>query len=645
MAEREDLWAGLRKDKEASVPWFIVGDFNVITGEEEKKGGVPVRPWEGIELLSFMSMLNWHVEFVEDPLYVLAAKLCRVKKALKVHEDMFWNQKARAAWLKDGDKNTRFFHACVSEQRRKSVIHRIRSQCGEWLEEENDISKETEVVGKNVSVIHRIRSQCGEWLEEEDDISKETLAKRLARVLPFLISDSQSGFVQGRQLFDNFLLAQELVSGIRRLNRGGNWVLKLDMEKAYDRIKLSALCKPVEEGGVGIRSLQSVHDAFSMKLWWSFRQNVSLWARFIQGKYLRGGHPCEVEQVWGQSPIWRRMVMVKDLAEQHIRWVLGNGEVDYWHEIWIGSGLVYDKVEFFGVHSMASFVVQSRWSINLLQQWLPRVIVSEILLIPPPVSRRLDRMVWDLSSSSSFSVSSAYQVVSQPAPRSFFLANTWHSLIPAKLSFFMLCLLESRLPVMDVLYLFQVQGPSRCWCCKELGVESLDHIFYTGEIPSLVWQSFEEVDGGLDPAYMVRHVLAKWWLRITTKSTLKLIYRILPCLVCWHLWRARNSVLFEGKRVTTEVAKRDKRSRISKQKWSGSPFMIPKLNVNGCYRDNPGRAGGSGILRDPLVAFANAVDVAKSLQAGLKAVIERVRLCVQQGFADVHVESNSWLVV
>ncbi|XP_027088513.2 uncharacterized protein [Coffea arabica] len=77
--------------------------------------------------------------------------------------------------------------------------------------------------------------------------------------------------------------------------------------------------------------------------------------------------------------------------------------------------------------------------------------------------------------------------------------------------------------------------------------------------------------------------------------------------------------------------------------------MIPKLNVNGCYWDNPGRAGESGILRDPsghfIFAFANVVDVAKSLQADLKAAIERVRLCVQQGFADVHVELDSWLVV
>ena len=54
---------------------------------------------------------------------------------------MFWHQKARAAWLTDGDKNTRFFHACVSERMKKSMIHRIKLQCGEWLEREDDTAK------------------------------------------------------------------------------------------------------------------------------------------------------------------------------------------------------------------------------------------------------------------------------------------------------------------------------------------------------------------------------------------------------------------------------------------------------------------------------------------------------------------------
>ena len=38
-------------------------------------------------------------------------------------------------------------------------------------------------------------------------------------------------------------------------------------------------------------------------------------------------------------------------------------------------------------------------------------------------------------------------------------------------------------------------------------------------------------------------------------------------------------------------------------------------------------------------------NVAKSLQANLKAVLEGVKLCIQHGFADVHVESNSLLLV
>ena len=41
---------------------------------------------------------------------------------------------------------------------------------------------------------------------------------------------------QGRQIFENFLLAQELISDIQKLNRGGNVVLKLDMAKAYDKV-------------------------------------------------------------------------------------------------------------------------------------------------------------------------------------------------------------------------------------------------------------------------------------------------------------------------------------------------------------------------------------------------------------------------
>lgn len=77
--------------------------------------------------------------------------------------------------------------------------------------------------------------------------------------------------------------------------------------------------------GVRMRSLGDVFKAFSIKLWWNFRQGRSLWVNFMGQKYMPRMHACYAELVPGCSPTWRRMVEVQNLAEQHITWVLGKG--------------------------------------------------------------------------------------------------------------------------------------------------------------------------------------------------------------------------------------------------------------------------------------------------------------------------------
>ena len=42
-------------DKPRDDPWLVVGDFNTIVSAEEKRGGLPFRVDEGVELSSFMS--------------------------------------------------------------------------------------------------------------------------------------------------------------------------------------------------------------------------------------------------------------------------------------------------------------------------------------------------------------------------------------------------------------------------------------------------------------------------------------------------------------------------------------------------------------------------------------------------------------
>ncbi|XP_059310107.1 uncharacterized protein LOC132061280 [Lycium ferocissimum] len=59
---------------------------------------------------------------------------------------------------------------------------------------------------------------------------------RLDRLLPTMISFNQLGFVKGRNIIENVLLIQEIVTDIRMRGKPTNVVIKLDMTEAYDRV-------------------------------------------------------------------------------------------------------------------------------------------------------------------------------------------------------------------------------------------------------------------------------------------------------------------------------------------------------------------------------------------------------------------------
>ncbi|XP_071926046.1 uncharacterized protein [Coffea arabica] len=154
----------------------------------------------------------------ERSLVAVQEARARLKHTLVIEEE-FWRQKARVTDESSiYNEAVSFFQELFTNEREQSSNNMLDIIPKLITEQDNEMLIEVPS------------------MQEVKEVISKILSCRLAKVLPHIISPQQSDFVQGRQMADNFLLAQELLNDIKKPNRGGNVMLKLDMMKAYDRV-------------------------------------------------------------------------------------------------------------------------------------------------------------------------------------------------------------------------------------------------------------------------------------------------------------------------------------------------------------------------------------------------------------------------
>ncbi|GJU45307.1 RNA-directed DNA polymerase, eukaryota, reverse transcriptase zinc-binding domain protein [Tanacetum coccineum] len=194
--------------------------------------------------------------------------------------------KEKVEWLREGDRNTAYFHKTIKERVHRGRIMTIRNEKGVRFEIDEvslQIVKHFEefigpdgytsrfyksawrIVGKEASQAVREFFVTGKLLGEVNATPISLVPKiltpgkvsdfrpisccnvlykcickimtnRIKGVLGTLVNENQSAFIGGRQITDNILLAQELFRGYNRKQNVKKVSFKIDLPKAYDTI-------------------------------------------------------------------------------------------------------------------------------------------------------------------------------------------------------------------------------------------------------------------------------------------------------------------------------------------------------------------------------------------------------------------------
>jgi len=221
-----------------------------------------------------------------------------------------------------------------------------------------------------------------------------------------------------------------------------------DEKFKYHMAKFEMVCRPKDQGGLGIINTKIMNECLLVKwIWKIYQQPDELWFKILKAKYLRGNNFFDSRSAGG-SQFWKGLHSIKHLFKWGAVFKVGNGKLcRFWEDCWLQRvplKLVYNDL--YNLIRNPFCHVADCWdegswglefkrclSIQQYERWLGLLnMLNDCSL----TDNRADQVLWALEKKNHFTTKSLYRFLTDRGVKSRLAGLSGKAECPLKLSSF-----------------------------------------------------------------------------------------------------------------------------------------------------------------------------------------------------------------